>query len=442
MCFDIYFCNNEDVRTLPLITKDGRESYRIKELTTYVKDIESFKHLTIKIKRFYSIYNEDDVKLISKSKENNSKTNDLLKFCELIYGFSNELDYQIDGLIFTPCDYSVGATYIGEDMERVYSEYTKTKIIENNKGQITKQIVNLKHTWNRVFKWKPPKENTIDMLVKINDTLTKIMLGKKYVKFDLFVAGNFDKNSEIDPLRIFKDLHNYTNTKYVGNNSIKFTELGCYLEIKDGNTYPLTKDYEPILDNTIVEFSYNATEENDAHRWIPNRIRRDKTELFLKNNKIAGAANHIEVAKDVMKSVAYPITEDVIQGKTIPNLTLLLASESYYVRNRDRTRMISYPMLLFHNYVKDVLYKFIKDKKSLLEIACGKGGDIYKLKSKEFKLEYVVGVDINVDNILNVSDGAYKRLNDMHKDTVRINPQMIFTTLDATKEWKPNEISE
>ena len=436
MCFDIYFCNNEDVRTLPLITKDGRESHRIKELTTYVKDIETFKHLTIKIKRFYSIYNEDDLKLISKSKENNSKTNDLLKFCDLIYGSSNQLDYEIDGLIFTPCDYSVGATYIGEDMGEVYSEYTK--IIENNKG--SKQIVNLKHTWNRVFKWKPPKENTIDMLVKKNDTFTKIMHGIKYVQYDLFVAGNFDKGSEIDPLQIFKDLHKYTNTKYLGSNEMKFTEHGCYLEIKDGNNYPLTKDYQPILNNTIVEFSYNADEENDAHRWIPNRIRRDKTELYLKNNKIGGAANHIEVAKDVMKSITYPITEDVIQGKKTPNLTLILASDSYYVRNRDRTRMISYPMLLFHNYVKEILYKFIKDKKSLLEIACGKGGDIYKLKSKESKLKYVVGVDINVDNILNISDGAYKRLDEMHKNTVQMDPQMIFTTLDATKEWTSNYV--
>ena len=435
MCFDIYFCNNEDVRTLPLITEDGRKSHRIGKLTTYVKDIETFKHVTIKIKRFYSIYNEDDKTLI---KENNLKSNDLLKFCKLIYESSNQLDYAIDGLIFTPCDYSVGATYIGEDMERVYSEYTR--IIENNKG--IKQIVNLKHKWNRVFKWKPPKENTIDMLVKTtSNNFTKTMLGKQYVKVDLFVAGNFDKDSEIDPLQIFKDLHRNINTKYIGDNSIKFTELGCYLEIEDGNTYPLTKDYEPILNDTIVEFSYNADDKIDTpHRWIPNRIRRDKTELYLKKNIIGGAANHIDVAKDVMKSIAYPVTEDFIQGKKTPNLTTIVASDSYYVRNRDRKRMISYPMLLFHNHVKDTLYKSIKDKKSLLEIACGKGGDIYKLKSKDSKLKYVVGIDINVDNILNVSDGAYKRLDDMNKNTVMMNPKMIFTTLDATKEWEPNYV--
>ena len=51
-------------------------------------------------------------------------------------------DYETDGLIFTPCDKSVGSSKIGH-----ITESKKTR-------------------WDYSLKWKPPKFNTIDFLVK------------------------------------------------------------------------------------------------------------------------------------------------------------------------------------------------------------------------------------------------------------------------------------
>ena len=49
-------------------------------------------------------------------------------------------------MIFTPINLSVGAKKEGDDSI-------------------------LTGTWNRVFKWKPPEENTIDFLVKFVDKI-------------------------------------------------------------------------------------------------------------------------------------------------------------------------------------------------------------------------------------------------------------------------------
>jgi hypothetical protein len=44
-------------------------------------------------------------------------------------------------------------------------------------------------TWNSVFKWKPPEQNTVDFLIKYISDVKKD--GLKYRKFGLYVA---DKN--------------------------------------------------------------------------------------------------------------------------------------------------------------------------------------------------------------------------------------------------------
>ena len=51
-------------------------------------------------------------------------------------------EYETDGLIFTPCDKSVGSSKVGE-----ITDSKKTR-------------------WDYSLKWKPPEFNTIDFLVK------------------------------------------------------------------------------------------------------------------------------------------------------------------------------------------------------------------------------------------------------------------------------------
>ena len=63
---------------------------------------------------------------------------------------ANKYPYDIDGLIFTPAKLAV------------YAYYT------NNPVKLTDNV-----KWDRVFKWKPEDQNTIDFLIIIDKTITK-----------------------------------------------------------------------------------------------------------------------------------------------------------------------------------------------------------------------------------------------------------------------------
>ena len=73
---------------------------------------------------------------------------------------------------------------------------------------------------------------------------------------------------------------------------------------------------ESFSDNMIVEFRYSKT--NDAGwRWIPIRVRHDKTDEFKKGLKNYGNAYH--VAESNWKSIHMPITDTMIRtGQGIP----------------------------------------------------------------------------------------------------------------------------
>ena len=68
-------------------------------------------------------------------------------------------------------------------------------------------------------------------------------------------------------------------------------------------------------------------------------------------------------------------------------------------------------MLNFHNkYIKNelLLKRGLRGgNKNLLDLACGKGGDLFKWVFN--RARFVVGVDTAGENITNPVDGAYKR---------------------------------
>ena len=107
---------------------------------------------------------------------------------------------------------------------------------------------------------------------------------------ELYVG--YDQDLDINPIKILNN--DFEDNIYAMK---KFGE-GCYLEIDlDGNI--LTKDNKPIENNMIVEFSYNIdSDKDDMFRWMPYRIRYDKTELY-RITKISGTANDYTTAQNV-----------------------------------------------------------------------------------------------------------------------------------------------
>ena len=382
MCFDIYFVNGEDMRDMPLVP--GRVD-AIKQFCDTVKNPENIVY-NVRAKEFH---HGSDIFSLAK------KTYDGEKY-----------KYHIDGLIFTPANLAVGTTY--------------------NKELSTRNTFG--GTWNRVFKWKPLKENSIDMLVSFVRTEFVVEHGK-CVLCNLQVAHNSTTDSVIDPYDSLMHKMSYSKTSFTAK-----TFASVYLTIGDSDSYPRSNMGELVYDNSVVEFIYNHDSNNKMFLWSPYRVRYDKTDLYNKSNSISNTANSSVTAQNVLRSIQKPVTYEHIIGTSVVND--IEVDSTYYSRVTQRNNLLSKPLSHFHNTgVKQVLYNLFKNKNfKLVDMACGKGGDLNKWYSANFKM--VVGFDINLDNILNPIDGIYKRHANSFKFKNLKNQKMIFLQKDVSKPWK------
>lgn len=397
--FDIYYHKGTNVSNKPLISK-GKDRLDILKDIIENKDnkfvaVNKENRLTVKLKEFkYG----NDKKILKHSKT-------------IIDDHQNDnIEYYVDGLIFTPINLNVGAKREGDNST-------------------------LTGTWNKVFKWKPVEDNTIDFLINFISDIE--LNGERYKYCKLYVGYNQDL--EIEPLKILK--HEFEDNIYAKK---EFGEV--YLKY-NGDRNLVTKDDDIINDNMIVEFAYDNDANNEFLKWVPYRIRHDKTELYKMTNKISGTANDFSTAQNVWNTIQYPVTYELITGvDSVDEDTLIKNSDDsdvYYAREVSRNESLLKEMNSFHNYyVKNqYLYNRFRGKKSLFEIACGKAGDIHKWSKSNYKL--CIGSDISKDNIYNVKDGAWKRyIQGVKKGSINTETQkMLFLTLDASKEWNKQYIN-
>ena len=106
-----------------------------------------------------------------------------------------------------------------------------------------------------------------------------------------------------------------------------------------------------------------------SNQWNPFRFREDKTAIYkqsLKTGQFEGP-NGLNTAKRIRELLQKPIT-----------LEMITTGQVYYTGvNRNKT--IIKAMLDFNNYVKRMMYnKYLKSGMSLLELAGGRGGDLFK----------------------------------------------------------------
>jgi len=397
--FDVYYHKGNNVSNKPLISK-GKDRLDI------LKDIIESKE-----NKFVAVNKDNKLNIkLKEFKYGNNTT--LLKYNKnIIDNNKNEnIEYYIDGLIFTTINLNVGAKKEGGES-------------------------NLSGTWNKVLKWKPVEDNTVDFLINF---ISDIELdGEKYKYCKLYVGYNQDL--EIDPLKILK--YEFDDNIYAKK---EFGEV--YLKYNSSRNL-VTKDDDIINDNMIVEFAYDNNNNNEFLKWIPYRIRHDKTELYKMTNKISGTANDFSTAQNVWNTIQYPVTYNIITGiDKVDNSMLVKNSDDtdvYYAREVSRNESLLKEMNSFHNYyVKNLyLYNRFRGNKSLFEIACGKAGDIHKWSKSNYKL--CIGTDISKDNIYNVKDGAWKRyIQGIKRGTINTEKQkMLFLTLDASKKWNKEYIN-
>ena len=403
--FDIYFQNGKKTTDLPLITMNPESTI----VTRYSLMMDSCRH-------DYWRENKDikhQIELRCKA-HIPGDGHELLNACKsLLYG-ARKLPYTIDGLIFTPRDLTVYGYYPG----------VPVPIPENAK-------------WERVMKWKPAEQNTIDFLIKEipNSMRTDPVTRKVYKKFKLYTGYNAAQWEPITPLEGVKLRYDksyaYGKKKmaqvYRAKEFRPFSNAGpgveiAELEVKDAKGNCICIDDKSVVNSdTIVEFAFDKDTPTITHisrRWIPLRLREDKTRIYQKKNTLSKTANDLSVATSIWRAIHNPVTRSHITGvEIIPASAMPSALEErilgvddvYYARDVPRNHLLSVHMLDFHNQgIKKMLYTKCQNRDSLIEFACGMAGDLPRWRDSCYR--FVMGVDLSRDNIVNPRDGAYARM--------------------------------
>ena len=118
--------------------------------------------------------------------------------------------------------------------------------------------------------------------------------------------------------------------------------------------------------------------------------------------------------------------------------------QEYYYKTDlsiSRDSSLSINIRLFHNFVKGYLYNLVakylrqdRETISLLELACGKGQDLFKYNIAE--IDNVVAIDISKDNIENEVNGANMRYINLKESGNDYNTNVQFLVGDISKKYK------
>jgi len=221
------------------------------------------------------------------------------------------------------------------------------------------------------------------------------------------------------------------------------------VDSQTGEEFCMTEDKEPIQDRSIIEMRYDP-KRSSGWRWVPTRIRHDKTERLQQavarkgQTKYSGTMNDEGTANSVWNSIHNPVTESMIRSgneepteEEMKGFMYREETKKYYERKAPEENIAIIKGLQdFHNkYIKnEILLKRVLrgGNKNLLDFACGKGGDLYKWLFN--RARHVIGIDYAGDNIIDPVNGAYKRYVDaLIEFGVERVPKIVFAIGDSGK---------
>ena len=274
-----------------------------------------------------------------------------------------------------------------------------------------------------IYKYKPPHTNSIDIYLTFQRNMetggyleifdNSIGGGGKDKIFRVanFYVGDLVGNKEV-PVPFMKEEHNHEAFFMLEKNEVRDVE---------GNL---------INDETVVEVIYN----NDIsiphqYRWNILRTRWDKTESVLRNKKHYG--NFKENAIKIWKSMREAVTIEEIQKLSRPESyiqqqKILSTRIDTKVISTERAQDIYYQKITnlgsafreFHNWIKSIIiYSYCSPgkenrdgkvkKKNVLDLGCGRGGDIMKMYHS--RVGEFVGIDPDYEGLFGVLDSATVR---------------------------------
>ena len=387
--FDIYFADGAPLMSEPLMPTRNQKLLEITDAKQWTRrrDQWAAATLTITAKRHIA-----------------AEGGEMYRACRTLLATAAERPYAMDGLIFTPAGLPVFGYYPNRPV----------KVFRSAK-------------WGRVFKWKPPEQNTIDFLIEEDGQVqmrTDAGQVMTFRQFKLMTGYNALQQTVISPLEGLKMRYEQKVSQDEEYAARQFQPTPAFEADIGTALVPLRQGRAVSLDNDvlqggqIVEFSYdNDPTKTVGVRWTPLRVRHDKTKVYRRTHAISGTANDFSTAMNIWRSIHNPVSRAMISGETgssdedIKNQTIeerLTPEDVYYDRQVPREHCLSLNMLNFHNHgIKKMLYMKTKGQ-SLLELCCGKAGDAPRWREAGYS--FVLGVDISNDNIVNPGDGAYARM--------------------------------
>lgn len=317
-----------------------------------------------------------------------------------LYVYSKLIPYKLDGGLYTPINIPYMLKVRPENLDAVPLEY----------------------------KWKPPNLNSIDFYV----IFEKDSNGYEAVYYDNTVVRGEGKPYKICQLHV--GIHQGTQEKPVPF-KVGGINQKANIYLTDGEARDIEGNV--ISDKTVVEFIFdmNQTEIDDSYKWIALKTRYDKTESVQKYKKKYG--NNLNIASRIWKTIVNPITEETIASLGNPStfqkeMDRLSKSSDSYNKQSDiyyekETRDAS-GMRAFHNWIKSNMIQTYCFGKTVLDIGCGRGGDLYKFLNAQI-LEYV-GVDIDNNGLYVINQSAFNKYKQIRRSNSNV-PPMRFINADA-----------
>jgi len=430
--FDVYYIAGKDVRALHFVPPSAEASATKFRLPLLVEVMHELKARSV-VRGAATC----PIRMECKKFKYTGQDQSIFQCCATLLSQidSNAFEYNTDGMIFTPADAPVGGEAGGD------AAGPKTKI-----------------TWPLSFKWKPTEANTIDFLATtVKDTngqpkvtsiytdginVAKMDQVVQYKTLTLRVGFDEKKHGYLNPCEdviqgklparkgavsgaVSED--SYKPAPFYPTNPYDPEAHVCNVILRAdaaGNRgMMLTAENEVIEDGTIIECAYNAGAADARFRWVPLRVRTDKTAEYRSGQKNYGNAYH--VANSNWHTIHNPITTKMLTtGTDIPDE--LADDDVYYNRiSSSGGDTTTRGLRDFHNLVvkRALIGGVSKRGNTLIDFAVGKGGDLPKWIHAN--LSFVFGVDISKDNIQNQLDGACARYLDYCK-RFSIMPGALF----------------
>jgi len=360
--FDAYYIAGKDVRALHFVPPSAEAAASKYRLPLLVEAVNELKARSV-VRGAAAC----PVRIEYKKFKSTGQDQSIFQCCATLMAQleSSAYEYHTDGMIFTPADAPVGGE-AGSDVAG-----PKTKL-----------------TWPLSFKWKPTEANTIDFLA----TLVKDTSGQPKVTSIYTDGVNVAKSDQIVQYKTLTLRVGFDEKKHGYLNPCEDVIQGRLPSRRGANErgggaggasedsykpvpfYPtspydpdahscnvilradaagnrgmmLTAENEVIEDGTIIECAYNAGAADPRFRWVPLRVRTDKTAEYRSGQKNYGNAYH--VANSNWHTIHNPITKQMLTtGLNIPDE--LADDDVYYNRITSSGETTTRGLRDFHNLV-------------------------------------------------------------------------------------------